>query len=170
MLRIDITPYKDGLHHTRLTPEAEAVELEPDRFREIEVRARLDCRARRILIRMEVEAVARLKCDRTLKLFDERIEGEYVVLFAPPAFAGAKEREGVYDEVRPLSETDQDVDVTDIVRDTLLLAIPARRIAPEAREMDIQTTYGPPRNAESGAVHPRWDPLKKLLPDEKKND
>ena len=170
MLKIDITPYKQGLYHTQLRPAAEDLELDPDRFRDVELHARFDCQRRRMLVALDVEATATLECDRTLKTYDERLQGQYTVLYAPPSFTGAEEREGVYEEVRPLDDNEHEIDVTEIVRDTLLLAIPARCVSPEARGMELQTTYGRPDRADDRPVEPRWEALRKLLPDEPSDD
>ena len=166
MLTLDITTYKEGLYEEELHPSAESLELDSDGFRDITVHARIDCQRRRLLVTLIVEAVAKLECDRTLRPYDEQLAGEYTVLFAPPDFAGAEEREGVYEEVRPLQDNDYEIDVTDIVRDTLVLAIPTRCISPEAREMELQTTYGAPEKESEKDVRPEWEPLKQLLPDE----
>ena len=36
------------------------------------------------------------------------------------------------------------LDLTSIARDTLILAIPVRKVAPEAEELQIQTVFGAP--------------------------
>jgi uncharacterized metal-binding protein YceD (DUF177 family) len=55
--------------------------------------------------------------------------------------------------------------VTDIIRDTILLSIPQRTIAPGAEEEDIDMTFGEPDDEETeteDAVDPRWSKLKDL--------
>lgn len=161
MLRVDITPFDTGIHHIELTPSPEDIELDPDTFRDILVEARLDCHKDRILIAFDVSATAQLTCDRTLKPYEESLVGEYSVLFAPPPMAGQEGGEDdPYGEVLPLEPGDREIDLTTPVRDTLLLAVPQRQIAPGAEEEDITTQFG---DAETDdAIDPRWQKLREL--------
>ena len=84
MLRIDLAPLGEGLHHVALTPEPEAVGLDPERFADLRVAATLDIFNDRVLVTLEAAATATLECDRTLVLFEQPIEGVYRVLFVPP--------------------------------------------------------------------------------------
>lgn len=159
MFTIDIGVLEPGLHTLSLAPKVEAVELDPDTFRDVTVDARLDVSERRILVMLTARAVATLECDRTLRLFDQEIEGSYHLLFAPGEFVDHDE--DAYDEVRTLDPSDQEIDVTDVVRDTILLAVPRRRVAPGAEEEEIPTTFGAPEEDES-EIDPRWEALKAL--------
>ena len=161
MLQIDITPFGPGTHRVSLHPEAEALDLDPATFGDIEVAARLDCERDRILVEFLARATASLTCDRTLRPFEQPVEGRYAVLFAPP---GTPLREdGVAEQVRDLDPADRTLDLTEEVRDTLMLALPARRIAPGAEEEELQKVYGEPDAAADGEpVDPRWAALRKL--------
>ncbi len=166
MLQIDITSCKSGVHHVALSPEAGDLELDPDRFENIRVEARLDCHHDRILVDMDVRGVATLTCDRTLREYREPLEGSYRVLFGPEHLVGAEG--GHYDEVRPLHAHDREIDVTDLVRDTLLLAIPHRKVAPGAEQEDLPMEFGPAGPAEEEQqpdIDPRWEALRKLRED-----
>lgn len=162
MLRIDITPFKSGVYHVELSPEAEELELDPEKFENIRVEARLDCHRDRILVSMVVRGVATLTCDRTLEEYQETLEGEYRILFGPEHMVGAESEN--FDEVRPLHPSDREIDVTDLVRDTLLLAVPHRKVAPGAEEEDIQLEFGSavPHESEEEEIDPRWEKLREL--------
>jgi len=164
MLTIDITPFTSGVHHVELDPSADEAGLEPDTFKDVHVEATLQAHRDRILVHLRVTATAELTCDRTLRTYDQPLEGTYSVLFGPESMMGTENDN--YDEVRPLDPTDKEVDVTDIVRDTIKLAIPQRRIAPGAENEAIQTTYGaPPEDEDTDTdepVDPRWRKLQQL--------
>lgn len=163
MLRIDITSFKSGVYHVELAPTAEDLELDPAEFEDIRVEARLDCHRDRILVSMAVRGVATLTCDRTLQEYQETLEGDYRVLFGPERMVGAESEN--FDEVRPLHPSDREIDVTDLVRDTLLLAVPHRKVAPGAEEKDIQLEFGPAEPAEeeeAQEIDPRWEKLREL--------
>lgn len=161
MLRIDLTPLSEGVHHIALAPEAEALDLDPDQFADIHVDATLDLFNERVLVLLQASAVATLECDRTLTLFEQSIEGTYRLFYAPPSFVGEEGEEDTgYEEVRVLYPADRSIDLTDAVRDTLLLAVPARKIAPGAEDLEIQTTFGVP--ADEADIDPRWEALRSL--------
>jgi uncharacterized protein len=164
MLRINIASLEAGVHHVDLAPTADEVELPSDRFRDIHVAVRLDRRGARFLVDLEVEAIATLECDRTLVLFDQSIGGSCSLLFAPPDFA--REQSDWYEEVRVLQPSDQEIDLTTAVRDTLLLAVPVRCVAPGAEDADIPTQFGLPAG-DTAEIDPRWEALRKLHPDDK---
>jgi uncharacterized protein len=170
MLTIDITPYTSGVHRVELDPAPEAVDLEPDTFKNLHVEATLQAHRDRILVHLRATATAELTCDRTLTTYDQPLEGTYSVLFGPESMVGTESDR--YDEVRPLSPTDNEVDVTDVVRDTIQLAIPQRTIAPGAENEALQTTYGAPSGEDDDekAVDPRWSKLQELRDDEEASD
>lgn len=158
MFTIEIGALEPGVHSLKFEPGAASLELDPDRFKGVEVEARLDVTERRILVSLSARATATLECDRTLRKFDQVLEGSYHMLYGPPGFIDADE--DAYDEVRELEPTDQEIDLTSVVRDTILLAIPARCIAPGAEEEDIPTKFGAPEEEES--IDPRWAALREL--------
>ena len=165
MLTLDITSLSTGIHHLDLAPSADQVNLDPSTFDAIEVEVVLQYHRDRILVQMDARATAELTCDRTLQAYDQSIEGHYDVLFGPPSMVGQEGEE--FDEVRPLEPSDREIDLTDIVRDTLLLAIPQRQIAPGAEEEPITREFGATEeDSDERPVDPRWSALKELKDDE----
>ena len=164
MLTIDITSLSTGIHHLELTPSAAQANLDPSTFEDIQVDAVLQHHRDRILVKLHATATANLTCDRTLQPYTQEIEGAYNVLFGPPSMVG---REGdEFEEVRPLTPSDREIDLTDVVRDTLLLAIPQRQIAPGAEDEPIEREFGATGEADDGPIDPRWSDLKELKDDE----
>lgn len=164
MLTVDIASLSDGIHHLEMTPTAEAASLDPTTFGDVQVEAELQCHRDRILVKMQATATAELTCDRTLKPYDQPVEGTYNVLFGPPSMVGQEGEE--FDEVRPLNPSDREIDLTDVVRDTLLLALPQRRVAPGAEDEPIAQEFGSTEEEDDEAVDPRWDKLRDLRDDE----
>ena len=163
MLTVDITPFSSGVYHIELDPSADDVGLDPATFENIHVEAELHCRRDRILVHLNATATAELTCDRTLQLYDQPLDGNYSVLFGPERLVGQESDE--FDEVRPLSRSDREIDLTGVVRDTLLLAVPQRCIAPGAEEEEIEMQFGAPDEDEQPTeddVDPRWSKLKEL--------
>jgi len=168
MLHLDITPFKSGVHRVELHPDPADLDFDLEPFDtihavsnphvEIVIHAHRD----RLLLHIDTEATVEMTCDRTLERFTEDIHGQYSVLFGPPQLVG--EETDDYDEVRPLERGDRDVDITDIVRDTVMTAIPHRKVAPGAEEEDITVQFGAPGDPEDveEPVDPRWSKLKEL--------
>lgn len=159
MFTIDVASLDPGLHHLSLKLNAEDLQLDPEKFRDVHVEARLDVSERRISAILDATANTTLECDRTLRLFEQEIGGTHHIVFAPPEFT--EQDENAYDDVRPLDVSDTEIDVTDVVRDTILLAIPHRCVAPGAEEEEIPTQFGAPDD-ESDEIDPRWEALKAL--------
>lgn len=158
MLQIDIAGLEAGAHQIVLEPTAEALNLDEETFSNFRVDAHLLAQPHRILVAFTATADAALTCDRTLQSFVQPLEGEHSVLFAAPGtVAGAEE----HDDVRDLLPTDQHIDITDAVRDTLLLAVPQRKVAPGAEDKEIQTAYGAPLE-DDALADPRWAALRAL--------
>lgn len=160
MLTVDITSFSSGIHHLEFRPSAEDAGLDPTTFDDVQVEAELQCHHDRILVRLRAAATAELTCDRTLQSYEQAVDGEYSVLFGPPSMVGQEGEE--FEEVRPLSPSDREIDLTDVVRDTLLLALPQRQVAPGAEEEPIDRAFGEPEDDESDAIDPRWSELQQL--------
>lgn len=165
MLTIDITSLPEGIHHLKLDPSADEANLDPSTFDDIHVDLELQHHRDRILVKLHASATAELTCDRTLREYDERIDGSYGVLYGPPSLVGREGEE--FDEVRPLESSDREIDLTDVVRDTLLLAVPQRKVAPGAEDEPISESFGKDEEeTDEGPVDPRWSELEKLKGDE----
>jgi len=162
MLRLPIAGLPDGLHVRALRASAEALDLDPAVFGEAEVEVRLDVAGRRILASFEARATATLECDRTLKPYAQPVAGQHAVLFVPPDLYDP----GMADDpdVQLLPDDATEVDLTEPVRDTLVLALPMRRVSPEAEAAELRTIYGPDGEADAPG-DPRWEALRALRSD-----
>lgn len=160
MFAIGIEALAPGVHERMFRPEAEALKLDPSAFRDVEVAARLDVAEGRIFVSLTIRAQATLECDRTLRSFDQVIEGTYRVLFSCAGFAS--EKKDSCNEVRILDPSDRVLDLTDVTRDTILLAVPTRCVAPGAEDIDIPMTFGVPQGTQENSIDPRWEALSAL--------
>ncbi len=156
MLRIDIRPYARGVYDLDFEPSPEDLEVDADSFSDIKIGVRLDIGASRIYVQFRVAATARLVCDRTLVDFDQHVKGSYAVVFVPPKDIDPEDEA---DNLFPLEAGAEEIDLTEIIRDTLLLAVPIRKIAPGAEEEDLPTAFGRPTDED---IDPRWAALKDL--------
>lgn len=166
MVTIDTTPLKPGHHRVTLSPAPQELNLPPDAFEDIVVDVRLELQQERAYVDLEASGVARLVCDRTLAEFQLPVSGEHAVLFLPESQASV-EHVGDRDDVRPLPEAGEPLDITDAVRDTLMLALPARTVAPGMEDRDIPTVFG---GDSEEPTDPRWEALRRLRDDASESD
>ena len=160
MFRVRIAALPDGLHQETLRPSAESLGLDPGVFSGVEVDVTLDVAERRVLAAFTARATARLECDRTLDLYDQPVEGAHAVLFSADAPAGDASDDDPDDDVQPLADDAQDLDLTAAVHDTLVLALPLRRVSPAAEVAEIPTEFGGPSEGEP--ADDRWAALQAL--------
>ncbi len=159
MIQIDIKALKPGLYDYEWRPEAELLGLDPEVFRELHVEAHVDLGASRIFVTIGTHANARLLCDRTLVAFDQFVEGKHQVLFSSAALM--KDMEEQDDDIRELGAGDEEIDITDVVKDTFILSIPIRKVAPGADDEEIPLVFGT-SETKGASVDPRWEALRKL--------
>ena len=147
MLRVRIAPLPDGLHTETLTPTAAELDLDPALFSDVAVEMQLAVATRQIVASFAVSATAHLVCDRTAEPFDEPVRGEHQVLIvAPDAPLASTDDE----DVVVTTDDATHADLTGPVRDTLMLALPLRRISPAAAALELPTAFGAPAEPDAG--------------------
>ena len=102
-----------------------------------------------------------LICDRSLELFPFDVEEDYEVIYR---LDGEEYSDDVEVTVKPLASHENVIQIDQEVRDTILLAVPAKKLHPkyldeEGEPTDFQATFG------EETVDPRWEPLKSLKKD-----
>lgn len=157
MLEVRLAALKPGLHTFTFHPSAEELELDPAEFRDMEVNVRLDYEPHQVYVELTARATATLLCDRTLVPFEQPVEGRYAMLFT-----SAQTEEEDAGDVRPLPDDTVALDLSEAVRDTLVLALPARRVAPGAEEAPLQTQFGALTGDDGEPIDPRWEALRKF--------
>lgn len=156
MLQIDIRSLEAGVHEMDLGPTSEDIGVEIGKFANIRAHIRLDITSNRIFALIKVSAIASLVCDRTLVEFDQPVWGSHAVCYVPP---GDIDSESEDDDFIPLKAGAEEIDLTDIVRDTLFLSVPIKKIAPGAKDEDIPSSFGQPTKSD---IDPRWRILESL--------
>ena len=157
MLRVRIAPLSDGLHTEALAPTPAELELDPALFSDIAVEMQLVVTTRQIAASFAVSATAHLVCDRTAEPFDQSVRGEHAVLIvAPDAPLATSDNE----DIVVANDDASHADLTAPVRDTLMLALPLRRISPAAEALDLPTAFGAPPADEP--ADSRWAALSAL--------
>ncbi|NND17390.1 MAG: DUF177 domain-containing protein, partial [Silicimonas sp.] len=155
-VRIELATLREGRNELTITPSPESLDVDAEIFSDIRVELEIDAAKDSIIVRYSIIAEAHLVCDRTAQPFQEQVEGAHLVMFTTST---EDETSAESADTKMFADTDQYLDLTDEVRDTLVLSLPVRRIAPGAEELDIPTTFGVEPEDEPD---PRWDELRKL--------
>lgn len=127
MVRIPIVHLSEGWHRMRLAHSVGELELAESPFRgQVEIEIQIERQGRQYLVLFETAAEAELCCDRCLEVYTERLVGTYSIFFAPeePVRLPAE-------EFRLLRAGDRELDVTDDVRQTVLLSLPLKQLCHE---------------------------------------
>lgn len=180
-LTIDSRAIGKGVHPFEFSPSPEDIDLDPKEFHSIGVEGTLHISSARMVVSFVANAVAVLECDRTLVEFDQEISGSFEGIVGDVSeirIADEDEVAGAIPKVARDSSTDFSADdLVDVVpmvegvvvldaavRDTLILAVPMRKISPEAAAMELQTSFGTSGNddADAESVDPRWEALRQL--------
>lgn len=138
-----------------------------DQLKSGHVKIEFDKSLRLIQAILSLDAVFERICDRSLEPYDQKVEIVHKVLFKTDLEDDIDETEL---SMRRLQLESNQIDLTDIIRDTLLLALPIRSLHPkfldengEAVDFEVRH-FGPtdpePDNVE--LVDQRWAKLKQL--------
>lgn len=158
MLQFDITKLKEGdVLEEMATPSAEQLDLDPEQFSDIKVSVLIRKMKNRLIVEFDAAATARLQGDRTLRWYDQPLEGSFTITFKPINEITAEDKED--EAIKELPSGKTTVDISKEVRDTLMLTLPMRRVAPGAEEEEIQLEYG---TSEEGTELDRPDWKRKL--------
>lgn len=148
MLKIDLTEPQGG----QFELVASDLDLDPEIFSSIQVNLEVKQSDDTLRVTIGVQSDALLECDRTLKKFVNPVRNSHELLLLR---YGQEPNADVAMEQIELEPRQRVLDLTSIARDTLILAIPVRKVAPEAEELQIQTVFGAPAE---GSDH-RWSAL-----------
>jgi len=155
MLKLVLDTLEEGHQAVyEMQPEVGSVGLDDSTFENLAIRVDAKVVRAEVLLGIDARVDAQLVCDRTAESFVQHIEASASVLAVDSLGEGGNRG---YDELVELQVADRSVDLASIVHDILILAIPIRKIAPGAEEIDIAVKFG----EEPGDIDPRWAPLMK---------
>ena len=136
-----------------------------------EVTGRVQTSGREVRLRGTLTARAEVDCDRCLKSVAVPVETEFDVTYVPEEDYRESEAAELQEEDLSLSVFDgETIDVDELVREQLLLALPTRALCTEECK-GLCPICGADRNADACAcetkeVDPRWGALKTMRNDE----
>lgn len=125
-MKISIKHLHDGLHFFQFREPVTACGVvdHPNLQSDIEIFIELEKRSLHFFLNTRVCTVGRFVCDRCLDEFNMQVEERARVIFSsdPDIIALAEE------EIHPLPKEACEIDITDDIRDALLLALPLKAV------------------------------------------
>ncbi|REL33672.1 DUF177 domain-containing protein [Rhodohalobacter sp. SW132] len=118
-----------------------------------------------IKVSFSLQCSVELICDRSLEPFEKKIEGKFDILFQPGEIEESVTAESA---VKQIPADELVLDISDEVRDTIMLNIPIKKIHPKyvdesGKLNEFETAqFGDLGEDDEQAIDPRWEKLKKL--------
>lgn len=163
-LSINISNLSEGVHQQTLEASPDEVGLDERFSGPTIVRATLEKTSRQLFLTAEFETAGTFTCDRCLEVFTKPLAGRYQLVYVSDERAQA----GIEDEEVQLIAPDANtIDLTEDVRQFILLALPQKMLCKEdcgglCPVCGINRNHAP-CECEVAETDPRWDGLKKLL-------
>lgn len=162
-MKIKISHLKDGFHTIEIHEKPESFDLKgSENYKtEIDVVLEIDKQRDTLYIKERVTAMGDFVCDRCAESFQRQVVTREQVVYT-------SDRELVRfdEELRYLAPDQQEIDITDDIRDALLLAIPIKVLCSEAckgicprcgRNLNVETCH-----CRQERIDPRWEALRRL--------
>jgi uncharacterized protein len=171
-IELDRLPETGDRFAHRYEPEELVLDEEHARLTEPpEVTGRVQTSGHEVRLRGQITARAEIDCDRCLKSVPVPVETEFDVTYVPEADYRESEAAELREEDLSLSVFDgETIDVDELVREQLLLALPTRALCTDECK-GLCPVCGADRNSdachcETKEIDPRWAALKSVMSDE----
>lgn len=168
MIAVHIQGMHDGVHPITIETAVDSVTGLPAEFvGTVVVDGEISKLGRRFHIDASLECTARLVCDRSLEEFDERICVD-IALDVMIDTERANRGDMLDDDVLAIREDDKVIDISDVVRQELVVHLPMRRVAPAYRDKDLADVFPNLSNRDADApqqsdtIDERWEVLRFL--------
>lgn len=160
MIKIDIHGMKDGEFKINLNTKISEIEcLFEEFFGNIDLNGTIKKIGNRFTLISKAEVMVRLTCDRSLKIYEEKISCDVNLAFIADTKAFLESTERDIDSDILIREDAQFIDITSEVIELLALNLPMKRIAPEYRDKDITEIF-PEISDGINVTDERWAKLK----------
>ena len=127
-MKINISNLSQGTHEYELSKKAVDLELQENFVGDVAAHVTLEKSSRQILLRAQIRSHALFQCDRCLDEFKKEISPVFQLVYV----WDAQERSAESDEdIRTLTSDTNIIDISDAVRDSVLLAVPLKLLCRE---------------------------------------
>jgi uncharacterized protein len=167
-MKINISKLSDGEHNYTFITKPSELEIDERRFNKpVYVEVTLEKSRRQIFLKANVYTVGRFQCDRCVEDFDLVLENTYRMYYV---YSEEESKKYEPDEVMVITPETNEIDISDDVRQMVLLSVPMKLLCYEEC-LGLCPRCGKNLNFEVCTckveeIDPRWAPLLKLMEDE----
>jgi uncharacterized protein len=167
-MKINISKLSDGEHNYTFITKPSELEIDESRFNKpVYVEVTLEKSRRQIFLKANVYTVGRFQCDRCVEDFDLVLENSYRMYYV---YSEEESKKYEPDEVMVITPETNEIDISDDVRQMVLLSVPMKLLCYEEC-LGLCPRCGKNLNFEVCTckveeIDPRWAPLLKLMEDE----
>ncbi|MES2765685.1 MAG: DUF177 domain-containing protein [Bacteroidota bacterium] len=144
MITIPIQGMGDGIHTVMLSVPVENIEdMSPEFFGNVVVEGQIQKIGTRYTFTGIAECQATLTCDRSLTDYAEPIKAEIAVSYMANSdlLKTAESSASKDDKVKLIRDDQREIDITEEVREELVVNIPMKRIAPDYRDKELEDIF-----------------------------
>ncbi|MEE9226071.1 MAG: DUF177 domain-containing protein [Bacteroidota bacterium] len=162
-MKFSIANLSDGINDCALTAEPNDLGLAENFAAKVKVRLTVDKSNRELYLRARVATEARFHCDRCLEEFTQKLENSYRMFYVYSEDESPKHER---DEVTVIAPETSSIDISEDVRQYLLLAVPPKLLCREGCRglcgyCGVNLNHGRCTCPKEGA-DPRWETLRRL--------
>jgi uncharacterized protein len=163
-MKINISKLSDGEHFYTFVVKPSDLELDERFSKPIYVEATLEKSRRQLFLRANIYTVGRVKCDRCIDEFDKVLKNFYRMFYV---YSEAEAKKYEPDEVTVIFPDTNEIDLSDDVRQMILLSVPMKLLCYEDC-LGLCPRCGRNLNFESCSckverIDPRWAPLLRIM-------
>lgn len=167
MFTFKIFEIPEGKSEKKLNLSSADLDLDDISFKGGEIDLEFDRSSHFILVKLAIDVLVELTCDRSLDNFDFEVKEDYQVLFKHEQVEESIDENGA---VRNIDHISKQISIKQDVLDTVLVSLPAKKLHPrfldengEPKELLNEKFGDAPSNEEDGeSIDPRWEALKEL--------
>ncbi len=161
MVTIFIQGLEDGTHNVELKELVSSVEdLFPEFYGEIYITGKLKKLGNRFTVSLVCSSNAQLICDRTGEEFSEGIRTSFEATFvADNSLFRSTDDSNSADSSILMKEDVKALDITELLRDELGLALPIKRICPQYKEKEFEEMFPHLSHIESKEQNDNDEPI-----------
>ncbi len=167
-MKINISKLSDGEHNYTFITKSSELEIDEKRFNKpVYIEVTLEKSRRQIFLEANIYTVGRFQCDRCVEDFDLVLENSYRMYYV---YSEEESKKYEPDEVMVITPETNEIDISDDVRQMVLLSVPMKLLCYEEC-LGLCPRCGKNLNFEVCTckveeIDPRWAPLLKLMGDE----
>lgn len=166
MISFRLNEIPEGVSDENLLVGADDLDMDFPGIEQVQLHLRFHKREDNVRIECNISAQARLVCDRSLDTFPMDLKAEYEVVFQTKA---EEEREDLAGALKRMDPSQNILDITRELRDSLLLSVPVKKLHPRYYEGGNITEFEASYGDSEKEIDPRWNELKKLKQNIPKN-